>query len=122
MADNYLEKKYEEWKKGKPAIRRTSPSLESLIKKCGESGVPDSSYTVKQAQLNAIVHAAEELGYGSMFTSDESRATIRIEQPDPVKLGESALAVRLKAAELRLHATLSEADDKSLEFQISRII
>ena len=122
MADNYLEKKYEEWKNGKPAIRRTSPSLESLIKKCGESGGQDPSYTVKQAQLDAIVRAAEGLGYGSVFTSDESRATIRIEQPDPVKLGESALAVRLKAAELRLHATLSDAGDKSLEFQISKVL
>ena len=120
MADNYLEKKYEEWKNGKPAVRRTSPSLESLIRKCNESHEPDSSYIVKQAQLDAIVRAADGLGYGSVFTADESSSTIAVEQSDPVKLGESALAIRLKAAELKLTATLAKAGETSLEFLITK--
>lgn len=120
MADNYLEKKYEEWKKGKPAVRRTSPSLESLIKKCNESREADLSYIVKQAQLDAIVRAAEGLGYGSVLTADESRAVVSVEQQDPLKLGETALVIKLKAAELKLHAEMAEVGNASLEFLITK--
>ncbi len=120
MADNYLEKKYEEWKNGKPSVRRTSPSLESLIKKCRETGERDESYQVKQAQLDAIVRAAGELGYGSVFTTDESLTAIRVENPSPLELGECALAIRLKAAELKLSATVANTGEYSLEFLITK--
>lgn len=120
MADNYLEKKYEEWKNGKPSVRRTSPSLESLIKKCRETGDRDESYQVKQAQLDAIVRAAGELGYGSAFTTDESLSAIRVENADTLELGECALAIRLKAAELKLCAKVVKAGSHSLEFLITK--
>ena len=118
MADNYLERKYEEWKSGKPAVRRTAPSLDSLMKKAAEDSEEDTSYKVKQAQLDAIVRSAAILEDGVSFQSDESSSTVSCKAESEVSLGAAQLAIRLKAAELKLHAKVQEAGLFSCKMKI----
>ncbi|MDO5442471.1 MAG: hypothetical protein Q4G10_02245 [Bacteroidia bacterium] len=122
MADNYLEKKYEEWKNGKPTVRRSTPSLEALIKQAAASGTADSSYIVKQAQLDAIIRTASELGYNSSFATDEDSATVKVFETDKIKLGEIILAIRLKAAELKLMASVQTMDAICSVIKISKAL
>lgn len=107
MADNYLEKKYEELRQGKPVVRRNTPSLDTLLRRVGETAEIDTAYIVKQAQLDALVRSAGLLGCDCCFqtfeTSANSPAYVRISCPDgPFNLGQAVMAVRLKAAELCL--------------------
>lgn len=58
MADNYLEKRYDEIfgrEAGKSVVRRTSPSLETLMHKNRSYRAYDQSYEVMEAQLEAMV-------------------------------------------------------------------
>lgn len=107
MADNYLEKKYEELRQGKPVVRRNTPSLDTLLRRAGECSDIDCTYVVKQAQLDAVVRSSGLLGmpfiYESSETSADSPALVRISgQVSAFELGQAVLAVRLKAAELGL--------------------
>ena len=86
MADNYLEKRSEELSRGKTVIRRSNPSLDSLLKSLGTK-VSDPSYVVKQAQLDALVRSASLLGADATFRTDEASATISLECPDPLTAG-----------------------------------
>lgn len=121
MADNYLEKKYEEWKNGKPAVRRTNPSLETLLKRLGDIAEPDFSYTVKQVQLDAIVRAAGLLGGELEYRCDESQSSITISGKDSFAMAQAILVMRLKAAELRLRAEIIDnTDTTDITLKISR--
>lgn len=121
MADNYLEKKYEEWKNGKPAVRRTNPSLETLLKRLSDIAEPDFSYTVKQAQLDAIVRAAGLLGGELEYRCDESQSSITISGKDCFAMAQAILVMRLKAAELRLRAEIIDnTDTTDITLKISR--
>ena len=105
MADNYLEKKYDEYLHGKNIIRRANPSLDSLLSRVSgqqEQTAPD--YRVKQAQLDAVIRSAERLGLDAEFSSDEGRGLVSIRCSTPEDLGALVLAARLKAAELGLHS------------------
>lgn len=115
MADNYLEKRSEELSRGKTVIRRSNPSLDSLLKSLGTK-VSDPSYVVKQAQLDALVRSASLLGADATFTADEASASIRLECPDPLTAGECLLALRLKAAELKLGSRIDSLCDKDGKF------
>lgn len=111
MADNYLEKKYEELRHGKPVIRRNTPSLDTLLRKVGEDADIDTGYLVKQAQLDAIVRSAGFLGGLFVFETCEaaadSSASVRITcQGSSFLLGQIVMAVRLKAAELGLDSAV----------------
>jgi len=58
MADNYLEKRYDEIfgrEAGKSVVRRTSPSLETLMHRNRSYRTYDQSYEVMEAQLEAMV-------------------------------------------------------------------
>jgi len=56
MADNYLEKRYEEvFGHGKAAVRTKGPGLETLMRKNRSYRAYDQSYEVMQAQLEAMV-------------------------------------------------------------------
>lgn len=58
MADNYLEKRYEEVfgsGSGKTVVRRVNPSLENLMFRTRSARVYDNNYEVMQAQLEAVV-------------------------------------------------------------------
>lgn len=59
MADNYLEKRYDEvfGKESKAVIRKSNPSLETLLLKNRSHRSYDQSYEVKRLQLEAIVRA-----------------------------------------------------------------
>lgn len=120
MADNYLEKKYEEWKNGKPVVRRTVPSLETLLKRLGDPSGPDPDYQVKQAQLDAIVRAASLVGPDMKFSSSEADSIVSVTGDDPVLLGEAVLAIRLKAAELRLNAEICASGEESITLRITK--
>ena len=124
MADNYLEKKYEEWKNGKPAVKRTVPSLETLLKRLGESSGPDPQYTVKQAQIDAIIRTGKLVDDSLTFTSDEETSTVSVTGKGPFTLGQAVMAMKLKAAELRLHAEIiqspSSATDETIMIKISK--
>ena len=115
MADNYLEKRSEELSRGKTVIRRSNPSLDSLPKSLGTK-VSDPSYVVKQAQLDALVRSASLLGADATFTADEASASIRLECGDPLTAGECLLALRLKAAELKLGSRIDSLCDKDGKF------
>ena len=115
MADNYLEKRSEELSRGKTVIRKSNPSLDSLLKSLGTK-VSDPSYVVKQAQLDALVRSASLLGADATFRTDEASATISLECPDPLTAGECLLALRLKAAELKLGSRIDSLCDKEGKF------
>ena len=115
MADNYLEKRSEELSRGKTVIRRSNPSLDSLLKSLG-TNISDPSYVVKQAQLDALVRSASLLGADATFRTDEASATISLECPDPLTAGECLLALRLKAAELKLGSRIDSLCDKDGKF------
>lgn len=109
MADNYLEKKYEEFRQGRPVLRRNTPSLDSLLKKLQEEGCEaDPDYVVKKAQLDALTRSAGFVGDIPEIDTFESApgdgpSFLKIGLcDDPLLLGEIILAVRLKAAELGL--------------------
>lgn len=58
MADNYLEKRYDEIfgrEAGKSVVRKASPSLETLMHKNRSYRAYDQSYEVMEAQLEAMV-------------------------------------------------------------------
>ena len=107
MADNYLENKYEEFRSGRPVIRRMNPSLDTLLhRSVEESGSTDAGNDpIRQAQLDAIVRSASILGTSCSFRALEEKGSILILSPNSpqrhiVELGEVILAMRLKAAEL----------------------
>lgn len=118
MADNYLEKKYEELQRGKAVVRRSTPSLDSLMKSLSGAGKPSSEYAVKQAQLDAMVRTASIPGGRVSFLTSE---TVPGERPAVVTasaprdsaadLGGTVLALRLKAAELHLETCVEYSSD-----------
>ena len=58
MADNYLEKRYEEvFKSGGKAVNRHSPGVETLMRRTRSYRAYDQSYEVMEIQLEAIVRA-----------------------------------------------------------------
>ena len=116
MADNYLEKRSEELSRGKTVIRRANPSLDSLLKSLDTREASDPSYVVKQAQLDALVRSASLLGADATFRTDEASATVSLECPDPLTAGECLLALRLKAAELKLGSRIDSLCDKDGKF------
>ena len=104
MADNYLEKKFEEYRSGTTVIRKANPSLETLLRRMVDSATTNPSYVVKQAQLDAVVRAAQLLELPVEFSSDEAAAEIRYSGGSALECGQALLAMRLKAAELGLKA------------------
>ena len=114
MADNYLEKKYEELQHGRPVVRRSTPSLDTLVRRSAGLQPGDASYVVKQAQLDAMVRTAGMLGTDVTFVAEESTASIVASCSSPremVALGKALLALRLKAAELSLYTSEDLAPD-----------
>lgn len=114
MADNYLEKKYEELQHGRPVVRRSTPSLDTLVRRTADRHANDASYVVKQAQLDAMVRTAAMLGADVSLTADERTASIVASCASPmgmIALGKVLLAIRLKAAELSLNTSEDIASD-----------
>ena len=117
MADNYLEKKYDEFLHGKNVVRKVNPTLDGLLGRlAGENMVEDSGYLVKQAQLDAAVRSASLLALDVEFETDEARAEIRLHSNSAFALGQAALACRLKAAELHLATEIHSEDSDTQVF------
>ena len=111
MADNYLEKKYDEFLHGKSVVRKVNPTLDGLLGRlAAENKAEDSGYLVKQAQLDAVVRSASLLALDVEFETDETRAEIRLRSTSAFALGQATLACRLKAAELHLATSLLSED------------
>ena len=119
MADNYLEKKYDEFVHGKPVYLKSSPSVETLLRKvaAGEGLQPEPASgalsSVKMAQLKAIARvAAVCVPPGDNFSFEPAEgavASISVLGPSSpdrcrISLGRALLAMELKAAELGLCA------------------
>ena len=113
MADNYLEKKMEEFRSGKVAVRRPSVSLETLLQSAG--GVVSSTDAIPPmpAQLEAVIRTANHLpeAAGFKFETDEKAGIIRLLGPTSprrylLEAGEVIMVMRLKAAELHLHCSI----------------
>ena len=111
MADNYLEKKYEEFLHGKNVVRKVNPTLDGLLGRlAAENRAEESGYLVKQAQLDAVVRSASMLGLPVEMTADETHAEISLRGTSAFALGQAALVCRLKAAELHLCTDLHLED------------
>lgn len=115
MADNYLEKKYDEYLHGKNVIRRANPSLDTLLGKVAEPQErTDEGYAVKQAQLDAVMRSVTRLGLDAEMSSDEPGGRIFLRGRSPEELGALTLAARLKAAELGLRSRQVLHQDEGL--------
>ena len=107
MADNYLEKKYDEYLRGKTIIRRANPSLDTLLDRIsGPQEKSGAAYSVKQAQLDAVLRSVSKLCPDARMSSDEDTGRIFLHGRSPEELGARSLAARLKAAELGLRSSL----------------
>ena len=114
MADNYLEKKYEEYLHGRSVVRKVNPALDGLLGRlAGQNQAEESGYLVKRAQLDAVMRSASLLGLNVEMTSDEARAEISLRSTSAFSLGQAVLACRLKAAELHLSSEVSLKDSDS---------
>lgn len=115
MADNYLEKRYAELQQGKPVLRRSTPTLDSLLKKLVLPAPDPGTYKVKFAQLDAVVRSVSILYPACRFETAESEQTslayIRLlsEGLDDIMIGEIVLTLRLKAAELGLYSRVDKS-------------
>lgn len=125
MADNYLEKKYEDLRNGRNIIKRVNPSLDSLLSRTAVSAsASDPSYKVRKAQLDAMLGSAARLGYDCEARCDESKGELFISCKDSVCLGRLCLAAELKAAELKLSTSTQitkDADEGSLVSAIIQV-
>lgn len=72
MADNFLEKRYDEvFGKGASIVRSKGPGLESLLRKTRSYRAFDTSYKVNMIQLEAIIRA------NTMVASARNRQALR---------------------------------------------
>lgn len=122
MADNYLEKKYEQLRQGRPVIRKVNPSLDSLLTAAASSAQEDPSYTVGAAQLKAAASSARRLGIEfSEAISGTEPAVMEIRCAGMFELGQVLTAFRLKLAELHLYAeTHPLADGAGVRLKVFR--
>lgn len=137
MADNFLEKRQEELRGGRTVIRRVNPSIDELLARTaaeeageGAAGRKSASYTVKAAQIDAMLRSAHKTG--AAFEADYtegSPALIRlsivggaVREPSEgiLLLGELLLALKLKAAELHLCASLISFSPDTLTVQVCK--
>lgn len=113
MADNYLERKYEQFIKGRPVIRKVNPSLDSLLSALpDEQDAEDSQYKVSRLQAEAAISSARRMGIGfsASFPDDNDPSVLKISCRSSYDLGAVTTAARLKLAELHLQTRLRLSD------------
>lgn len=113
MADNYLEKRYEEVfgrQSGKLA-GSGRPSLDALISRCVQAADFDSSYKVHRIQLDALVSAAERAGCGAdlRLLVDEERSMVAVCGDSSLRAGMAVQIMALKAIEMGLAYRLEDS-------------
>lgn len=121
MADNYIEKKMESMRTGRTVFRRDNPPLDLLLRRIAESAqksgnmvqtlCPDALYTVKQAQIEAVLRSARLMGFEFEAVADEGRQALDIKMhgvsaEEYEMLGGIIAVARLKATELGLRTTV----------------
>lgn len=115
MADNYLEKRYDEvfGSGGAHSAGPARPSLDQLVRKQAAASGFDPAYKVHRLQLESIVstarasRAAEGVEFEALCGDDS--ACIRISDfANSVQLGELIAIIKLKATELGLGGSYSE--------------
>lgn len=118
MADNFLEKRYEEvfGSRSRAASGPNRPSLDSLLARVSANAAPDPSYPVNAIQAETVVKAgktADRSGNVALDIRQEGKLQ-RIIPSCPASdanrdliLGEVLLAMRLKAAEIGLGSIVS---------------
>ncbi len=118
MADNYLEKKFEQLRSGRPVYRKVNPSLDSLLAELSRQPHADDimqqesagmhgigADAVKLAQLEAVARSAVRSCPDAVKAEcSEAEASISLSAPDMFVLGAAVLAARLKACELHLRS------------------
>lgn len=113
MADNYLEKKFEQLRSGRPIYRKVNPSLDTLLAQASSETGKAETGNVKGAQLEAIARSASKSSPGAVACMwDEQSSTLTIECSGLFDLGAAALAARLKACELHLKAERVEISEE----------
>lgn len=125
MADNYLEKKYEEYLHGKSVVRRSEPSIDTLLDRVAGSSAPEEpEYSVKQAQLDALERSVRklfpEIEFSSHEGSDGKPGAIFIQAGSAFQLGEACLAARLKAAQLHLKTATESIEETAAAIKVFR--
>ncbi len=125
MADNYLEKKYEEYLHGKYVVRRSEPSIDTLLDRVTDSSeAEEPEYAVKQAQLNAMERSVRkllpEIEFSSHEGSDGRPGVIFIHAGSAFQLGEACLAARLKAAQLHLKTATESTEESAATIKVFR--
>lgn len=125
MADNYLEKKYEEYLHGKSVVRKSEPSIDTLLDRvAASSGPAEPEYAVKQAQLDAIERSVRKLFPELEVSSTEGTAgragSLSIRAGSPFQLGEACLAARLKASQLHLQTAADSTEETAATIKVFR--
>lgn len=109
MADNYLEKKFEEFKSGsRPAVRRTGASLDTLLLRTRSCRGYDKSYEVKMLQLERIAGVCTKVASGRNQQVLRFRLITKGEQADTV-LSNIKLGAALSELHLPFPGTEPEA-------------
>ena len=127
MADNYLEKRYEEVfgkgaKGNNPLIRK--PSLDTLLQRCSSEEEFDKSYKVHTLQIEAIMGVSQKLSavidlrhfeFHPVLKDSEASIIISIigeKNPDTyIDLGILLQSMLLKASELGLAGHITRNSD-----------
>ena len=109
MADNYLEKKFEQMREGHQTPHRQVKSLDTLLK-CISDGVRPMGFagehSVKPAQVQAIIRSVSIAGFPDAVFK-EGEACVEIGGLDSFDLGRAMQIILLKAAELRISVKIS---------------
>ena len=116
MADNYLEKRYEEVFRsggGSASTGAHHPSLETLLGRVrGFDGEFEPGYPVHHLQLEAIVRAVEGLPEAAGMRFETSEASISVSsEKDAFCLGRVLQTMLLKAADLGLAGGITTDTD-----------
>lgn len=115
MADNYLEKRYAEINSGgKTVLRRSTPSLDTLLRRRMADTEYAGDYITKQLQLERIAGAATPCPPGTRYVTDaavrhlgaDAFIVVDGSAGDTLALGMALERMFLKAEEMGLHGTL----------------
>jgi len=125
MADNFLEKKMEEYRSRGSAPVRMTKSLEKLLRDSFAQGEKDTAYSVHPFQLQAICSVCSYVRAGKLVPKIESGldeqdgiviVSLQIEPSEAVEAaflaGELVQAMVLKAAEIGLKTSVLQANEK----------
>ncbi len=123
MADNYLEKKFEQFRSGKPVYRKVNPSLDTLLSLASSQECRGDTSGVKTAQLEAMARSACKSCPGKVVSRIVREGSgLELLCPDMFTLGGAVLAARLKAYELHLKAVCTEAGAEDSDRQARAVI